>query len=65
MKEITKQLLVGLLLLGAGLLSPSNGVDDKVDREPLQMLVETSAIILAAVSLFLMYRFLVTPKKGI
>jgi hypothetical protein len=65
MKDITKQLLVGLLLLGAGLLSPSNGVDDKVDREPLQMLVETSAIILAAVSLFLMYRFLVTPKKGI
>ncbi len=53
---MTKQsfglLCTGLLLLGAGLISPSNGVDDAVQREPLEMLAETILIILSAVLIY-------------
>lgn len=53
---MTKQsfglLFTGLLLLGAGLISPSNGVDDAVQREPLEMLAETILIILSAVLIY-------------
>jgi divalent metal cation (Fe/Co/Zn/Cd) transporter len=49
-------LFTGLLLLGAGLLSPSNGVDDKVDRQPLDMLAETVLIICSAVVIYWVIR---------
>jgi len=53
---MTKQnfglLFTGLLLLGAGLISPSNGVDDAVQREPLEMLAETMLIILSGVLIY-------------
>jgi hypothetical protein len=64
-KETIKQLLVGILLLGAGLISPSNGIDDKVDREPLQMLIETGIIILIAILLYSAYHFLLEPRTRI
>lgn len=48
-----KQLAVAVLLLAAGLLSPSNGIDDKVDRTPLHILTVTILIMAAAVGIFL------------
>lgn len=55
--DMLKQVLLFIMLLGAGLVSPSNGVDDKVDRLPLQMLFETIIIILAVLSIHFVYRY--------
>jgi hypothetical protein len=63
MKEPIKQLMVGLLLLATGLLSPSNGIDDKVNRDPVQMLIETILIIAAAITLYLiLQKFFLSQK---
>ena len=51
-----KQVLLLIMLLGAGLVSPSNGVDDKGDKLPLQMLFETFIIILAVLSIYFLHR---------
>lgn len=51
-KQTFGLLFTGLLLLGAGLISPSNGVDDAVQREPMEMLAETILIILSAVLIY-------------
>lgn len=54
--DMLKQVLLLIMLLGAGLVSPSNGVDDKVDKLPLQMLFETFIIILAVLSIHFLHR---------
>lgn len=51
-----RQLVVGLLLLGVGLISPSNGVDDKVNMRPAQMLFETFLIIGVGLLAYFIYR---------
>ncbi len=51
-KKLFGLLFTGLLLMGAGLISPSNGVDDAVQREPLEMLAETMLIIFSAVLIY-------------
>ena len=53
---MVKQILLLMMLLGAGLVSPSNGVDDKVDRLPLQMLFETFIIILVVLCVYFLFR---------
>ena len=54
--DMLKQVLLLIMLLGAGLVSPSNGVDDKVDKPPLQMLFETFIIILVVLSIHFLHR---------
>ncbi len=56
MNDATKQLLIAFLLIGVGLLSPSNGVDDKMDHDLLQMLTQTAIIIVSATAIFLIYK---------
>lgn len=63
MNDSAKQLLIALLLIGAGLISPSNGVDDKMDRDLLQMLTRTVIIIIAALAIFLLYKRVFEQKK--
>ena len=54
--DMLKQVLLLIMLLGAGLVSPSNGEDDKGDKLPLQMLFETFIIILAVLSIYFLHR---------
>lgn len=51
-----KQIIVMLLLLGAGLISPSNGVDDLVIKNPATMLLETAVIILLTTIAILVFK---------
>lgn len=51
-----KQLMVMLLLFGAGVISPSNGVDDLVIKNPSVMLMETALIILVATIAILIFK---------
>jgi len=63
MNDATKQLLIALLLIGVGLISPSNGVDDKVDRDLLQMLTQTVIIMISGIAIFLIYKKFFLQKK--
>ena len=54
--NMLKQVLVLIMLLGAGLVSPSNGVDDKVDKPPLLMLFEMVIIIFVVLSIYFLFR---------
>ncbi|MBS1542922.1 MAG: hypothetical protein JST14_04775 [Bacteroidetes bacterium] len=51
-----KQLLLAACLLTAGLISPSNGVDEGFRRDPAEMLVETLLIIAACLITYLLVR---------
>ena len=44
------------MLLAAGLISPSNGVDDKVSKDPLTMLLETVTIVLVISSAYILFK---------
>ena len=63
MNDGIKQLLVGLLLLGAGLISPSNGLDDKIDREPLHMLIQATIIMFAGLAIYFTYKRIFLKRK--
>lgn len=64
MKDAFKQLLVAILFLVGGLLSPSNGLDDKVERDPVTMLGIAGAVILIALGVHQVYqRYFLTNKK--
>lgn len=57
MMNFVKQLnhlFAGLLLIVAGLISPSNGVDDRVDNSPLEMLSKVTMIIFSALAIYLL-----------
>jgi hypothetical protein len=56
MTEPIKQLLVALLLIGAGLISPSNGVDDKIECDLFPMLTETAIIMILAIGVLLIFK---------
>jgi len=64
MKDALKQFLVASLFLVGGLLSPSNGLDDKVDADPLSMLaVAGTAIVVGLVANQLYQRYVLSNKK--
>ena len=51
-----KQLLVAACLLLAGAISPSNGVDEGLRRDPTEMIVETLLIVAVCSVLYLLIR---------
>ena len=51
-----KQLLVAACLLTAGVISPSNGVDEGLRRDPTEMIVETLLIVAVCSVLYLLIR---------
>lgn len=57
MKDAFRQLAVALVFLVGGLLSRSNGVDDRVDQDPVLMLGIASAVVLAGIGVHLLMRF--------
>ncbi len=63
MKSLLKQLFVALMLLLAGAISPSNGVDDRVNRQPVEMLIETFVIIAIGVLAYLIHQHLSTHRR--
>lgn len=60
---MTRQLFVGFLLLGTGLISPSNGIDEKADRDPLHMLMVTAIIMITSVVIYVITQKLFQIKK--
>jgi hypothetical protein len=42
------------MLIAAGLVSPSNGVDDKISGEPSQMLTRAAVILLSIILVYLL-----------
>lgn len=63
MSDITKQLLIALLLMGTGLISPSNGIDDKVDHGVLDMLLVTAISIISVAVMFLIFKWFISQYK--
>lgn len=51
-----QMLAVGMVLVGAGLLSPSNGVDAAVSGKPLEMLIRAAVILFAVIFIYLITR---------
>lgn len=51
-----QMLIVGVVLVGAGLLSPSNGVDAAVSSRPLVMLTRAAVILVVVIVVYLMTR---------
>ena len=63
MNDTIKQLLVALLLVVAGLISPSNGVDDKMNRDLLPMLTQTGIIMMSGIVIFVIYKRFFVQKE--
>ncbi|MBX7127238.1 MAG: hypothetical protein K1X47_16200 [Cyclobacteriaceae bacterium] len=59
---IMKQLLTGLLMLAAGLISPSNGVDEGIVRDPVAMLLETLLVVAVAVLVYMTWAWIRTSR---
>ncbi len=48
-----KSLLVSILLIVAGLISPSNGVDDRSYKTPLEMVLIVAIVLVATTLIYL------------
>lgn len=65
MKEKTnlKPLFVSIILILAGIISPSNGLDDTIHKSPYQILSTIFIVIISAVSIYLLWSALENYKK--
>lgn len=65
MKEKTnlKLLFVSIILILAGIISPSNGLDDAIHKSPYQILSTIFIVIISAVSIYLLWSALENYKK--
>lgn len=65
MKEKTnlKPLFVSIILILAGIISPSNGLDDAIHKSPYQILSTIFIVIISAVSIYLLWSALENYKK--
>ena len=57
-KPIHQLLLVSLLLIIAGTLSPSNGVDERSHKTPLELITTTLIIVLAGTAVYVVWNTL-------
>jgi divalent metal cation (Fe/Co/Zn/Cd) transporter len=58
-----KSLFVSIILILAGFISPSNGLDDATHKSPKQMLYAIAIIIVSIVSIYLVWTALENYKK--
>lgn len=58
-----KSLFVAILLIVAGLISPSNGVDDRTYKTPLEMLTVILVVIFAAVTIYVVWNLIEKYKE--
>ena len=57
MKDNTslRSILIAVILILAGMISPSNGVDDSVRKTPYQILTAIFMVIVSVVSIYLIW----------
>jgi divalent metal cation (Fe/Co/Zn/Cd) transporter len=58
-----KPLFVSIILILAGIISPSNGLDDAIHKSPYQILSTIFIVIISAVSIYLLWSALENYKK--
>ena len=58
-----KSLFVAILLIVAGLISPSNGVDDRTYKTPLEMLTVILVVVFAAVTIYVVWNLIEKYKE--
>ncbi|WP_428666489.1 hypothetical protein [Runella sp.] len=56
-------LLISILLIVAGTLSPSNGVDAKSYKTPLELITTTLITVLAGVAVYLVWNWTKSTEK--
>ena len=59
-----KSLLVGILLITAGLLSPSNGVDDRTYKTPLESLTIMFIVIIVGSTSYIIWNLIEKYKES-
>lgn len=57
-KDNYKPLCMAFLFVLVGLIAPSNSVDDKITKSPLELLIRAFFIILSCVILFIMWKLI-------
>ena len=64
-KSDYKPLFTTILLIVAGLVSPSNGVDDKKNKSATEILVEVIFVIVAVTLIYLITSLIISYKNAI
>ncbi|HRF99951.1 MAG: hypothetical protein U0W65_15940 [Bacteroidia bacterium] len=64
-KSDYKPLFTTILLIVAGLVSPSNGVDDKKNKSATEILVEVIFVIVAVTLIYLITSLIISYKNSI
>lgn len=60
-----KPLLFALLLIVAGTISPSNGVDDRVNKTPLELLITMLVIVSVGLAVYFIWNRIEKNKESI
>jgi divalent metal cation (Fe/Co/Zn/Cd) transporter len=66
MKEKTnlQPLFVAIILILAGTLSPSNGIDDRVNKTPLELIITALVIVFAALTVYFIWNRIEKYKES-
>ena len=60
-----QSLFVAILLIIAGTASPSNGVDDRVNKTSFELITTMLIIIFAGLAVYFVWNWFEKPKKSI
>ncbi len=59
-----KPLFVAILLIAAGLISPSNGLDDSTKKTPLEMLTTVFYVVFSTMTIYAVSRLIEKRKES-